>query len=53
MEAAAALHRSVFRRQPERIPAKRMQDLKTLHALHARKHIAHHVVARVSDRQVA
>src|SRR5207302_11160765 len=38
---------------PERVPAERMQHLETLHPLHARQDVAHHVVARMPDGQVA
>ena len=50
---SAALHRRVLGRQSKRVPAKRMQHLEALHALHAREHVAHHVVAQMTDRQVA
>ena len=41
----AALHRRVLGWQAKCIPPKRMQNLEPLHALHAREHITHHIVA--------
>ena len=45
----ALLHRGVFRRHPERIPAHRVQHFVPAHPLVARQHVAHRVVADVAD----
>ena len=49
---AGVLHRRVFRRQTERVPAKWVQHLEALHPFHPRERVAHHVVARVAHVQV-
>ncbi len=43
------LHRRVFRRHAERVPAHRVQHIVAPGALVARDHIAHRVIARVAD----
>ena len=45
------LDRRVLGRQPERIPAQRLQHVLALHALEARDHIADRVIAQVADMQ--
>jgi hypothetical protein len=45
--------RRVFRRQPERVPPHRVQDVKPAHPLHSRHHIPNRVVAHVSHVQRA
>ena len=47
------LHGRVLRRQAKGVPSKRVQHLEPLHSLHAREDVAHHIVARVADGQVA
>ena len=48
-----ALDRGVLRRQAERIPPERVQDVEALHPLGARHHVADDVVADVADVRVA
>ena len=40
-----AFHRRVFGRHPERVPSHRVEDIKPLRPLVARKHVAHRIVA--------
>ncbi len=44
-----ALDRGVLRRQAERVPPERVQDVEALHPLGARHHVADDVVANVAD----
>ena len=44
-----ALDRGIFRRQPERVPAHRMQHVKALGAHVARQHVAERIVADMAD----
>ncbi len=48
----AALDGSVFGREAERIPSKRMQDVVAPHALGARNDVTDDVVAYVADMRV-
>ncbi len=48
----AALDRRVFGGQPERVPAKRVQDVETLQPLQPRDDVADDVVADVPDVRV-
>ncbi len=47
------LHRGVFRRQAEGVPAHRLHDVLALHALEARDHVTDGVVAHVTHVQLA
>ena len=49
----SALDGGVLRGHPERVPPERVQDVVAAHALHARDHVADHVVADVADVRVA